>query len=175
MGDPTASGQGRLAELSTGPVHRFSDWPNAEVPLRKAGVYTVWRAEELVYVGMAGRAIALVGDQDDGRPKAGLRGRLASHASGRRSGDQFCIYVFDRLVLPALSRDQIESAGAGQLSLDALTRAYIHANLRYRLTFTTDAAEARQLERHIQGVGLLGHLPLLNPGTASRARLVPDA
>ncbi len=99
---------------------------------------------------MAGRAIVVDDDQAAGPPKSGLRGRLASHTSGRRSGDQFCIYVFDRLVLPTLSREQIENAGAGELSLDTVTRAYIHANLSYRLTFTNDAAEARQLERQIQ-------------------------
>jgi hypothetical protein len=47
---------------------------------------------------------------------------LASHASGRRSGDQFCIYVFDRLVLPTLGRQQIQNAARGQLPLDSLTR-----------------------------------------------------
>jgi len=33
--------------------------------------------------------------------------RLRSHASGRRSGDQFCIYVADRFVLPTLSQEDI--------------------------------------------------------------------
>ncbi len=39
----------------TGPACRFSDWPNAEVPRRAAGVYTIWRQEEFIYVGMSGR------------------------------------------------------------------------------------------------------------------------
>ena len=43
-------------------------------------------------------------------------GRLASHASGRRSGDQFLIYVCDRLVLPRLGNRIGEIAG-GALSL----------------------------------------------------------
>ena len=30
--------------------------------------------------------------------------RLGSHASGRRSGDQFNVYICDRFVVPALTR-----------------------------------------------------------------------
>jgi hypothetical protein len=82
------------------------------------GVYTVWRGDQLIYVGMAGRALGPSADTN--RPASteltGLRNRLASHAYGRRSGDQFCIYVFDRLVLPTLSLQQIQNAARGQLS-----------------------------------------------------------
>ena len=31
-----------LAELRDGPLYRFADWPNPEVPNRRIGVYTVW-------------------------------------------------------------------------------------------------------------------------------------
>jgi hypothetical protein len=31
-----------VQELETGPLHRFRDWPNEQVPKRAAGVYTVW-------------------------------------------------------------------------------------------------------------------------------------
>jgi hypothetical protein len=170
LGDVAATGRDQLADLSTGQLHHFSDWPNPRIPEGKVGVYTVWRAERLVYVGMAGRALTLGGSQSTGVPKSGLRGRLASHASGRRSGDQFCIYVFDRLVLPNLDRSQIENAGAGRLSLDGLTREYIHTNLSYRIAFTSGAAQARQIEQHIQQAGLMGQLPLLNPAASGRAR-----
>jgi hypothetical protein len=36
----------------------------------------------------------------------GLWTRLNSHASGRRSGDQFNVYVCDRFVVPALTPGQ---------------------------------------------------------------------
>ena len=91
-----------LAELRDGPLNRVGDWHNPAVPNGRIGVYTVWRGDQLIYVGMAGRALGP--GADAGRPAAakltGLRRRLASHASGRRSGNQFCIYVFGRLVLP---------------------------------------------------------------------------
>ena len=46
-----------LAALESRPVYRFADWPNPEVPNWRAGVYTVWDADVLVYVGMAGRGL----------------------------------------------------------------------------------------------------------------------
>jgi len=62
----------------------------------------------------------------------GLRDRLRSHASGRRSGDQFCIYVADRLVLSVLTSEERTAIGSGVRSFDALVRAYIHEHLAYR-------------------------------------------
>jgi len=44
-----------VQELAAGPLFRFADWPNDQVPRRAAGVYTVWRADEFLYVGMSGR------------------------------------------------------------------------------------------------------------------------
>ncbi len=86
---------------------------------------------------MAGREL--------GRPKAGgLFSQLNSHASGRRSGDQFCVYVSDRFVLPTLSADQIREIAAGRLSLDALIRDYVRQRLSYRFVETSDAATARR-------------------------------
>ena len=46
-----------LAELRDGPPYRFADWPNPAVPNGRIGAYTVWHDDQLVYVGMAGRAI----------------------------------------------------------------------------------------------------------------------
>jgi hypothetical protein len=129
------------------------------------GAYTVWREDQLVYVGMAGGAVgrrAAANVPTSGPPK-GLRGRLALHASGRRAGDQFCVYVFDRLVLVTLSRQQIEDAARGQLSLDRLTRELIWQSLSYRFTLLQDAATARDVETQIKRKGLTGQPPLFNP------------
>ena len=46
-----------LTALETGPLRRFADWPDPTVPKVTAGVYTIWDGDQLVYVGMAGRAI----------------------------------------------------------------------------------------------------------------------
>lgn len=47
----------------------------------------------------------------DARTKHGLLTRLASHASGRLSGNQFCVYVANRLVIPSLVPDQLIKFG----------------------------------------------------------------
>jgi len=154
--------------LMTGPLYRFADWPNAETPNWRAGVYTIWDQGTLLYVGMAGRSID-IGDHE--KPEAqvstrnkGLRDRLNSHASGRRSGDQFCIYVCDRLVLPSLSQHDVAEVAAGQLSLDARTRIYIRERLTYRYVVTASGGEARELEEAVR-IGDLGiPRPILNPG-----------
>jgi hypothetical protein len=68
------------------------------VPKVAAGVYSVWENGRLIYVGMSGRGLAAEDiDAPDEPVKAkGLWTRLDSHASGRKSGDQFCVYICDR-------------------------------------------------------------------------------
>jgi hypothetical protein len=156
-----------LAALASAPLYRFADWPNTAIPNWRAGVYTVWDGETLIYVGMAGRGLLADAPETPAarattKPR-GLLDRLASHASGRRSGDQFNVYVFDRLVLPRLTPDEITAAAAGDLSLDAVTRQYIHDNLGYRYVVTADGKTALALERDVQRGAIAGQQPLLNP------------
>jgi hypothetical protein len=152
--------------LFSGDVCRFADWPNKAVPNIAAGVYAIWRDETLVYVGMAGRSLTtdrIETLRAGGTTITGLFQRLRSHQSGRRSGDQFCVYVCDRLVLPTLTPAQLGQVGTGDLSLDALTRLFIHQHLTYRWLETRDGAEAYRLE----GLACRGEIgsgrPLLNP------------
>ena len=94
----------------------------------------------------------------------GLFGRLASHASGRRSGDQFCIYICDRFVIPRLSPDELAALERGERILDRLTQGYIRSNLRYRSVVTTTGGEARILETHVRLHGLPSFgRPIVNP------------
>jgi hypothetical protein len=76
----------------------------------------------------------------------GLFTRLASHASGRRSGDQFCVYVADRLVLPLLTREDVAEIAVCRLSLDAKVREFIHRELAYRFVVVEDAMTAFAVE-----------------------------
>lgn len=147
-------------------MYRFARWPIGDVPRAAAGVYTIWDSDELVYVGMSGRgrtSAQIHRAARDGK-KVGLWTRLNSHASGRRSGDQFCVYVCDRLVLPELTTADISAVAAGELSLDAMTRDYIRSRLGFRFTITTDGAAALALE-HDTRSGASGVSPLLNPAT----------
>ena len=130
-----------MAEFSR--RHKFSDWPNSEVPAVAVGVYAVWDGKTLIYCGMSGRefekAIA------SAKAKFGLVTRLASHASGRLSGDQFCVYVANRLVIPSLKPEQLARFGTGELNLDRLTKAYINEKLEYQFAFVLSSAEAYAL------------------------------
>jgi hypothetical protein len=70
--------------------HRFTDWPNAEVPAIAVGVYVVWYGEILICCGRLGREFEKA--TAAGRLKLGLATRLASHAPGALERDQFCVY-----------------------------------------------------------------------------------
>jgi hypothetical protein len=143
------------------PRHRFSAWPNADVPMLAAGVYVVWDGDRLIYCGMSGRefekAVAA------GRVRFGLTTRLASHASGRLSGDQFCVYVANRLVIPTLQPGQLSKFAAGELTLDTLTRAYIETHLEYQFSIVDSSSAAYMLEKECRAGVTFGVKPLLNP------------
>jgi hypothetical protein len=149
-----------LAKLQSGPKLPFRDFDRGAVP-SGAGVYTIWDQDEtLIYVGMSGRGLRS-GEPLRNKPH-GLVNRLQSHASGRRSGDQFCVYVADRFVLPRLSREQIEQIGQGDLSMDDLVKAHIQLHFGFRLATTASAEDAFSIERAIQrGLWSAGK-PLLN-------------
>ena len=154
-----------LHALEMGPSHRFSEWPNPSVPIVAAGVYTVWERGRLVYVGMSGRGLAAegIGAPDEPAKAKGLWTRLDSHASGRRSGDQFCVYVCDRFVVACLSGQQQAQIGDGVLSLDALTRKYIRDHFEYRYVTVGNGSDAFVLEREVQRGALSVRKPFLNP------------
>ena len=155
-----------LHELEAGALHAFRDWPNAAVPAVCAGVYSVWRGPQLVYVGMSGRALstdAIAAQRSAGLRGKGLSSRLNSHASGRRSGDQFCVYGGDRLVLPTLGPAEIQRVAAGELSLERLIGDFIRRDMGYRLVEVPDGARAGAVEREARAGGLRVGKPLLNP------------
>ena len=153
-------------ELAEGPLYSFdaADWSSSfsAIPRATAGVYTIWEAVNLVYVGMSGRDDSKVAQAKENSELYGLAKRLKAHQSGARSGDQFCVYVADRLVIRSLTREQIELISDGELSLDHLTRDYIHQNLKFRFVSTESADESRSIENEIKD-GALGQSPDLNP------------
>ncbi|WP_083420575.1 hypothetical protein [Mycolicibacterium llatzerense] len=158
-----------LPPLEFGPRYDFVDWPNADIEAAPAGVYTIWDGDGLIYVGMAGRRI---GVDPETPPAAGalhatprnpLRSRLNAHPSGRRSGDQFCVYVSDRFVVPSLDVHQLRRVGEGTLKLDLLTKRHIRQHLSYRYITELGGYPALQLERLVQRGALGAGKPYLNP------------
>ena len=165
VGDQQAGSREDLLHLlEEGARHRFSDWPVQAVPKVAGGVYTIWDHDRFIYVGMAGRGLAAEGiDAPDEPVKAkGLLNRLNSHATGRRSGDQFCVYVCDRFIVPHLSGEQQGQVADGELSLDALTRQLIHERYEFRFVTTPNGGEALALEREVQRGALSAGKPFLN-------------
>jgi hypothetical protein len=151
-----------VTELSCGDARPFANWPDPAVPTFGAGVYTIWHKDgRLIYVGMSGRGIT-AGTIQRKAPQ-GMYTRLHSHASGRRSGDQFCVYGSDRLVLPTLSQSDIAAISSGEHQMDAFVRRYIHQNLRCRFLIVPDGGTGYRFEATIK-CGSWDHgAPLLNP------------
>jgi hypothetical protein len=145
-----------IDQLEHGPLHRFADYATLGdvIPRSGAGVYTIWDENGgLVYAGIAGR-----------NPSGtGLASRLRSHANGRRSGDQFCVYVADHYVLPELTREQVEAIRDSKLSMDALVREKIATAFGFRFVAVDNYRAAIQVENAIKDGRLGAGPPRLNP------------
>ena len=145
-----------IDQLERGPLHRFADYATlaSVIPRSGAGVYTIWDdSGELIYAGIAGRNPA----------GTGLASRLRSHANGRRSGDQFCVYVADHYVLPQLTRPQVEAIRDSKLSMDALVREKISSAFGFRFIVVDDYRTAMQVENIVKSGALRAGRPRLNP------------
>jgi hypothetical protein len=152
-----------ITDLALGRTYSFAGWPNSSVPTFGAGVYTIWHNDtRFIYVGMSGRGITA--ETKRRNTPQGLYTRLQSHAGGRRSGDQFCVYVADRLVLPILSQDDITAIASGRHLMDAFVRRYIHENLCYRFAMLPDGSAAYAVEAALKSGAWEHGCPLLNPG-----------
>ena len=143
-----------LLDISKRPVS-FADDPREYIPNKGSIIYSVWdRNERFIYVGISGLQKSL----DRRNPVS----RMISHASGLRSGDQFCVYVHDFFVIPELIKSGSYEPSRGVL--DKLTKDYVRNNLFYRfVSFTADNSDeiVRSLETKIK-TGALGSRPFLN-------------
>lgn len=143
------------------PRYRFADWPNREIPAVAAGVYVIWHGDVLIYCGMSGRSDEVITSAS--KKEYGLVTRLRSHASGRLSGDQFCVYVANRIVIPSLLHDDLIRFKDGELHLDGLTKRYIRDNCEYQYAVVESSSEAFSLEKQCKNGLVFGVKPFLNP------------
>jgi hypothetical protein len=97
------------------------------------------------------------------KKKYGLITRLASHASGRLSGDQFCVYVANRLVIPSLRHEELSKFSTGDHTLDRLTNADIHSRFDYQFAIVDSSKMAYEWEMKARKGLVFGVKPLLNP------------
>ena len=153
--------------LTSGPLFPFSGGLHETLPLAACGVYTIWKGTEFLYVGYGGRKLDL---SISHLKMKGLKDRLDSHWRGRRSGDSFAVYVFDRLIIPGLTDEQQKQFETGELKGDNLCREFIRSNLCYRFVATKSCEEARAIEDILrEGQGSVGP-PLLNPKKPKKPR-----
>ncbi len=152
-------------KLANSTLYRFGDWPAPDLPRVSAGVYAVYDDQEaFLYIGMAGANLnaPAIAEKKKAGKQSGLFDRLASHATGYRSGDRFNIYIGDLFVLPQLSSVQIADIAARKVSFDSFIKTYIRSNLSYRYIVLPNV-EVRGFERYIQCEGIDGVKPLINP------------
>ena len=149
-----------LENLKNCPKLYFSDRNSLNIENVRTGVYCIWdNNDKFLYAGMSGREYS----KKIGSTKPyGLVVRLRSHASGRLSGDQFCVYVANRLVIPHLTPEEFPHFSAGTIRLDHKVKQYIHDNLCFKFTYTLDEKESYKLEDYIRTYGIDGEKPFLN-------------
>jgi hypothetical protein len=147
-----------LETLEQGPLHRFCELQALEsVPRTGAAVYTIWdHAGELIYVGVSGRSPT---------SKTGPWGRLRSHWNGRRSGDQFCVYVADHYVLPDLTPQQIAAIADREptLFIDDLVAERVRRDFCFRIAIVDSYRDAVAIETAIKQGAFRSIRPRLNP------------
>ena len=114
-------------------------------------LYSIFHDKEFIYIGRCG----VTNFQHF---------RLNSHRSGRRSGDQFCIYIQDYYVLPLLienlkenKKDYVFEKGR----LDREVGNFISKNLRLKY-LSVQKDDVVDLENRIRE-GKYGRTPKLNP------------
>lgn len=111
---------------------------------------------------MSGREIEKY-KYSNSKKKYGLINRLNSHASGRLSGNQFCVYVANRIVIPSLEPELLEQFRDGTMNLDRLTKRYVHDRLEYQYALVESSAEAFAAENLCRNGTVFGVKPYLNP------------
>jgi len=66
-------------------------------------------------------------------------------------------------VIPSLQREQVNRFASGELTLDALTRAFIRQHLKYQFAQVQSSVDAYALERECRMGITFGANPLLDP------------
>ena len=141
----------KLFDTSIRPIS-FAEPTDNHIPELGSIIYSVWdKNENFIYIGIAGI-----------RNNRKSRSRMRAHRSGRRSGDQFSVYVQDFFVIPEVVKSGAYKFEKGKL--DKLTKEYIQKNFSYRFVcFQSEDGNkvVQNLEKQIQN-GVVGFKPLLN-------------
>jgi hypothetical protein len=104
-----------------------------DTSLEEPGVYAIWNAERLLYLGIATKS------RPAGLSKALLRGlkdRLESHRRGQISGSSLAIALWFKQLAPSVNHELIVKH---EINPSAMTEEYIRNHLSYTCLPTLDA------------------------------------
>lgn len=152
-----AAGLDVLAPLAFSCSLPIRDVAPSTIP-SQPGVYALWEGSgRLLYAGLAG----VRWTAEAPRPASTLARRLADHFDARRA-DVLTSYLFERIVAPTLTRQDLVAMGDGELSIRDLVRSYLRSSARVAWSVTPDYLTARVAEQSVRE-GALGTVPLINP------------
>lgn len=138
------------------PLLPFSLDSVSKIPEYGSILYAIFLDEkEFIYIGIGGIAGKTSRSRDP-------RSRIREHTSGRRSGDQFCIYIQDFYVIPTLLNKEYRPQKG---HLDRLVKEFIQSRLSFRfVVFQSEDSNliVRKLEREIQEGLHLNMKPSIN-------------
>ena len=141
------SSESKMFSFSTEDIQKIFKECDKELDI----LYSIFLNNEFIYIG-----------------RCGVRNfqhfRLNSHRSGRRSGDQFCIYIQDFYVLPSLIKTLKENKEEYVFEKGRLDREvgnFICENLRLKY-LSVQKDDVVDLENRIRE-GKYGRTPKLNP------------
>jgi hypothetical protein len=103
------------------------------------GVYALWEAEKLLYVGHA-RTESKLGDT----PFKGIKSRMKSHREG---GGSFGLALLMVKFAPKFKKEDWQKIRSGKHAIHGRTQTYIHEKVSYSWIETTTIQDAIDLER----------------------------
>jgi len=135
------------------PMINSVDHPDHTALPEAVGVYAIWEAANLMYVGYAGTSRR-------SRPTAicGLKDRIGSHWGGTLFSSSLALRIWLHRIAPTLEKEDHLEVASGGRDPSAETRAYIRHKLKYSIVVTANATDARALERYVHRA----HTPTLN-------------
>ena len=143
-----------IDDLTKGKLHRFSEWPNEDLPDVAIGMYTIWKGDMFAYVVISGTSLTANDFAIKAKKIRGLKQRLNYHRGGGLGGDKFCVYVFERFLSKELTLKDLAKMSKKELTLGKLNREFIRNNLTYRFTILDSAQKAREYEAIIKKGGI---------------------
>ena len=135
--DPVADPEvaATLSKLQDGQRTRLVDLATSGAP-RTPGIYALWHADELLYVGIAKQDPALTQNAQ----AAGVRGRLGTYVRGRLTSD-FVAAALLRFVVPHLTTAQLQALSDGTIGAREV-QTLIKSWIGEHVWFSTCAAPA---------------------------------